>query len=216
MIGMSETGDTTEAAVDTARALLDAGRRLFARHGYEGASVRTLTTEAGSNLGAITYHFGSKRELYDRVVVDMVTPLAARVESVIGGGGGVLDRAGAVVRAYFDYLAEHPELPQLMMQQLAAGGEPSDTVTVPLKRVHAALTSLVAEGQARGEVRSGPRLVLGVFILSVPVHLAMLRLPLGRFAGLDLLDAKARERVVASAVEFVREGLRARPESREA
>lgn len=202
-------GDTAE----TALALLDAGRRIFAREGYEGASVRAITSEAGANLAAITYHFGSKRELYDRVVDGVIGPLAGRVEAVVGAGGGVLDRAAAVVRTYFEHLADHPELPQLMMQELALGGEPSEVVARPLKRVHAALTSLVAEGQETGEVRAGPRLVLGVFILSVPVHLAILRPALQRHVGLDLLDPLTRARVTDSAVEFVREGLRARPDS---
>jgi AcrR family transcriptional regulator len=195
---------------ETARALLDAGRRLFARHGYDGTSVRMLTAEAGANLGAITYHFGSKRELYDRVVESVVVPLAERVEAVVAGGGDVLSRTEAVVRAYFEYLAENPELPQLMMQELALGGEPAAVLAAPLKRVHGALTSLVGEGQERGEVRPGPRIVLGVFILSVPVHLAMLRLPLQRYVGLDLMDAQTRRRIADSAVEFVREGLSTR------
>jgi AcrR family transcriptional regulator len=59
---------TTESEPGTAAALLEAGRVLFAERGYEGASVRAITAHACANLGAITYHFGSKRDLYDRVV----------------------------------------------------------------------------------------------------------------------------------------------------
>jgi AcrR family transcriptional regulator len=52
----------------TAETLVETARAVFARYGYDGASVRAITAEAGANLAAITYHFGSKRELYDRVV----------------------------------------------------------------------------------------------------------------------------------------------------
>jgi AcrR family transcriptional regulator len=208
---MKENADGT----GTAEALLEAGRQLFARDGYSGTSVRAITGAAGANLAAITYHFGSKRHLYELVVGSALLPLAARVEEIAGGGGAVLDRVGEVVRAYFGHLAEHPELPRLMLQELSLGSGPSVGLAEPLKRVHAALTGLVAEGQAKGEIREGPRLVLGVFILSVPVHLAILQEPLQRYVGVSLLDGPTRDAVTASAVEFVREGLRARAPGQE-
>jgi AcrR family transcriptional regulator len=199
-------GDGNDAG--TAEALLDAARPLFARAGYAGTSVRAITAAAGANLGAITYHYGSKRELYERVLEQLLVPLADRIEAVVAGGGSVLDRVGAVVRAYFDYLAEQPDVPRLLLQELSMGSGPGDVVARPLKRVHGALTALIAAGQEAGEVRPGPRLVLSVFILSVPVHLAILQQPLRRHVGVDLLDPDTRDRVTAAAVEFVRDGLK--------
>jgi len=50
---------------DDARArLIDAAIELFAKKGYEGTSVRDLATAAGVNVAAVSYHFGSKDELY--------------------------------------------------------------------------------------------------------------------------------------------------------
>lgn len=49
---------------ETAGRLLDAAERLFGRHGYDGVGMRMLAGEAGVNLGAATYHFGSKEKLY--------------------------------------------------------------------------------------------------------------------------------------------------------
>jgi len=48
----------------TRERLLDAAEELFARKGYSGTSVREITTAAGSNLAAVNYHFGGKRNLY--------------------------------------------------------------------------------------------------------------------------------------------------------
>jgi AcrR family transcriptional regulator len=192
----------------TATALVQAARRIFARRGYDGTSVRAITADAGANLGAITYHFGSKRELYDRVVESVVQPLAERIEGVLGGEGDVLERVERVVRVYFEYLAENPDLPQLMMQELVMAAEPSEALAAQLKRVHGGLTGLVEEGQAQGVIRRGPARALGIFILSVPVHLALLQRSLLRHLVLDLVDADSRRQVVESAVAFVRSGLR--------
>jgi AcrR family transcriptional regulator len=49
---------------ETAERLLDAAERLFGRLGYDGVGMRALAAEAGVNLGAATYHFGSKEQLY--------------------------------------------------------------------------------------------------------------------------------------------------------
>lgn len=197
------------ATTGTAETLIDAARRLFAAHGYEGTSVRAITAEAGANLGAITYHFGSKRELYDRVVGSIVSPLAERVEAVVRGSGPVLDRVEAVVRTYFRYLAENPDMPRLMMQELVLGGVPSAAVGGPLSRVHGALHGLIREGQATGEVRRGEAAVLAVFIVSVPVHLAVVQAPLRAFIGVDLERGAVRERTIEHAARFVRAGLSA-------
>ncbi|MGB9377382.1 MAG: helix-turn-helix domain-containing protein, partial [Mycobacteriales bacterium] len=46
------------------RQILDAARACFARHGYEGATVRRLEEEAGLSRGAIFHHFRDKDALF--------------------------------------------------------------------------------------------------------------------------------------------------------
>ena len=145
-----------ERDASTAEALIQAARRLFTLHGYDGTSVRAITAEAAANLGAITYHFGSKRELYDHVVGSAVRPLAERIEAAVAEAAPVPERVEAVVRTWFDYLAGNPDLPQLMLQELLLAESPPEVVAVPLRRVHVALTGLVEEGQSAGVIRSGP------------------------------------------------------------
>lgn len=54
----------TEAANDLGEATRDrvflAAERLFAKNGFQSVSVRDITAEAGVNLAAVNYHFGSK------------------------------------------------------------------------------------------------------------------------------------------------------------
>lgn len=44
--------------------LLDAAEALFCEKGFEGTSVRDLTTAAGCNVASVNYHFGGKDKLY--------------------------------------------------------------------------------------------------------------------------------------------------------
>lgn len=57
--------------VDRTRAdLLEAGSRVIAAQGYEGASVGDIAAEAGYTKGAIYANFGSKEELFFAIACD--------------------------------------------------------------------------------------------------------------------------------------------------
>lgn len=59
----------------TKESLLNAAERLFAEYGYDGVGMRTLADEAGVNLSAMTYHYGSKEKLYIETVMRCFRPI---------------------------------------------------------------------------------------------------------------------------------------------
>ena len=68
---------------ETRTRILDAAEALFMQHGFEGTSMRLLTTTAGVNLAAVNYHFGSKDALIEAVFRRRLDPMnAARVEAL--------------------------------------------------------------------------------------------------------------------------------------
>lgn len=62
-------------AVETKKQILDAAETLFAAHGIEGVSLRSLTKEAGVNLASVHYHFGSKEAVARAVFTRRVRPI---------------------------------------------------------------------------------------------------------------------------------------------
>jgi len=48
--------------------MLDAAEALFAKDGYHGASMRDVADAAESRIALVTYHFGTKDILFDKVV----------------------------------------------------------------------------------------------------------------------------------------------------
>src|SRR5690242_4388711 len=61
----------------TRRALLAAGRELFADAGYEGTTVRAVAERAGVNQALLFRHFGSKEGLFAEAVTGEALDLLA-------------------------------------------------------------------------------------------------------------------------------------------
>jgi AcrR family transcriptional regulator len=68
---------------ETTGRLLDAAERLFGKHEYNGVGMRMLAEEANVNLGAATYHFGSKEALYIETFLRRFRPANARRLSLL-------------------------------------------------------------------------------------------------------------------------------------
>lgn len=85
-------------SAETEKRLLEAAGRIFAEHGYRGATIRQICEKAGANIAAVNYHFGDKEGLYMAVLRSVPSALAERYPS----DSGLAPEAGAEekLRAY--------------------------------------------------------------------------------------------------------------------
>lgn len=58
----TEKTDTNDKAVE--QRILDVSEELFCQNGFDGTSIRDITTKANCNVSAVNYHFGGKENLY--------------------------------------------------------------------------------------------------------------------------------------------------------
>lgn len=59
----------------TRESLLDAAEKLFSEYGIQAASLRQITQQAGANLAAVNYHFGTKDGLVRAVFSRRLRPM---------------------------------------------------------------------------------------------------------------------------------------------
>ena len=55
---------TTETANNVRRRIIDTAEALFGEKGFNGTSIRDITTHANCNVAAVNYHFRGKDNLY--------------------------------------------------------------------------------------------------------------------------------------------------------
>lgn len=106
-----------ERRAATRRALLDAGRALFADEGYAGVSLERLVGRAGVTRGALYHHFDDKRGLFRALVEEVEEELEAEVLAAARGvreaGGDVGGAFAAGFDAFLDACAR-PEVGRVL------------------------------------------------------------------------------------------------------
>ncbi|HSG81637.1 MAG TPA: hypothetical protein VLC48_05270, partial [Gemmatimonadota bacterium] len=117
-----------------------------------------------------------------------------------------------MVRAFFEFFAENPEFPRLILHELARSRPMPDAMRGALERRVGLLGSLIRQGQADGSIREGEPLLLALSVASQPLWMALAAAPLREGARIDVADPGTRARLVESVVEFVQAGLAAAPE----
>jgi AcrR family transcriptional regulator len=134
---------------ETRTRILDVAEELFMLHGFEGASMRLLTSQAGVNLAAINYHFGSKDALIEALFRRRLDPMnAARIEALERlEAEGKPPAAEAIIRAFIT--------PGLQLMADATGGGRNfirllgRTYTEPTKPIRILIGQLYAPAMQR-------------------------------------------------------------------
>ncbi|MBE0559175.1 MAG: TetR/AcrR family transcriptional regulator, partial [Proteobacteria bacterium] len=97
--------------------ILDCARRIFGEYGFHGATTRMIAQEVGIDISTLHYHWGSKKDLYESVIVDINKDLRQKrveVEKVIHGLP-LGERLAISIDMTTDYLFEHPEVSNLIL-----------------------------------------------------------------------------------------------------
>ncbi|MBI1179957.1 MAG: DUF1956 domain-containing protein [Alphaproteobacteria bacterium] len=80
---------------EASRRLVAAALRAFGERGYKGASTRSIAAQAGVNIAAIPYYFGSKQGLYQAVADHIAEEIMSRMGDALAEAGRLADDTGA-------------------------------------------------------------------------------------------------------------------------
>jgi AcrR family transcriptional regulator len=145
--GPGEGRRSVRAGSATEDLLVESTLRCLGRAGVAGATARTITADAGVNLAAITYHFGSKDQLVDRALVRAVRRLLDPVIALLESDPGALARALASV----EERAAEGGAPCALYAEAAARAVRSDVVARGWAESHEALRAAI-DGNPKGSL----------------------------------------------------------------
>lgn len=141
---------TTQRRLDpkTTRAqILAAARRIFAERGFAATSMSLLARETGVTQSLIHHHFGSKRDLWNRLEEQYA-------EEYLAHGGpvetGAADPIAAWAQSLFSFLSENPELVRLIAW---AGLDADGALPLRMQTLARSVGEMFSEAQRSGRIR---------------------------------------------------------------
>ena len=115
----SKSTSRSKKREETSARIVQAARQSFAKRGFHGTSTRDIASEAGTNQGLITYHFGTKDALWRAAADNLFEEIGGRLFDRLGHRQLTDERENAreSIREFVRFSAEHPEFFWLMVDE---------------------------------------------------------------------------------------------------
>jgi AcrR family transcriptional regulator len=166
--------------------LLKAGQSAFARHGFEGASLRGIAAAAGVDPALAAHHFGSKEALWEAVIERLSLYLAPYIaelrELQTQAEIPIRARLETAFRQLISAVCGEPESGMLISRISAEKGEKLDILVEKLVRpYHDAFEPLLREAMRKELIAEQPLEMLYFMLLHAVTMSVSFRHVLGYF-----------------------------------
>lgn len=140
---------------DVRGAALEAATRLFAAHGYDGATLQAVADEVGVRKPSLLYWFKSKEELRDAVIDDILSRWGREIPRLVAESASGPDLLEGALGAALPYFLAWPDRARVLLRELL--DRPAQ-MQERLDRYVGSWSPLVVQmlrrGQAEGRVRA--------------------------------------------------------------
>lgn len=132
--------------------ILETAERLFAMHGFHGASVRDIAQGADVNIAMISYYFGSKERLIESIFLKRILDVKTGLDELIKNKDlAPLEKMNRLIDLFVDRISERPYFCRMMVRaQATEEGIPTELITDIKKQMYEMVKKLITEGQKKG------------------------------------------------------------------
>ncbi|HSB95835.1 MAG TPA: TetR/AcrR family transcriptional regulator [Spongiibacteraceae bacterium] len=148
--------NTAQNLSQGARAILQAAAELFALESFASVSVGAIAERAGVSKSNVFHHFVSKEELFLAVMREAGMSHAEFAEQLLAEPGPSLPKLRRLIDFEIADFFANPQKIQLVLRALSnhSCGNGHRLAARTFNRNFRAVVALLAQGQARGELRS--------------------------------------------------------------
>lgn len=131
----------------TRERILEVAEAFLGERGYDGTRLHLIAQRVGIQKASLFHYFTSKEQLYRAVVQEGFGETEQTIKRVLESEGTPLEKICALIEAYVEMVAAHPERTKILLRQslgdAPAGYQPLPDSQRPLDMV----AKFVAEGQ---------------------------------------------------------------------
>lgn len=139
----TKRGEATRAKI------IASAEEAFAHYGFHEASIVKITEGAGVAMGTFYLYFPGKLELFREVVFDLNRRLRHAMSRGSAGARNRLEAERGGFRAYFDFLASHPEVYPIIREAWFVA---PDALRLHYERIATGYIKALREASASGEI----------------------------------------------------------------
>ena len=154
--------------IDKKDHILDVAERIFAEMGFDGASTRMISGEAGVNMAMLNYYFGSKEGLFLAVIDRKITSFQNILQTLGNDENRTSwEKIESYIEVYGDRVVVNNCFQKLLYQELSMNRrtELSEKIRTILMKNVSELFKIMQEGIDNGEFDAGADLQLIVATL---------------------------------------------------
>jgi AcrR family transcriptional regulator len=143
--------------IDKKDHILDVAERVFSELGFDGASTRTISGEAGVNMAMLNYYFGSKEGLFLAVFQRKIVSFQDLLKNLGNDESmSAWNKIERYVELYTQRVVNNNCFQKMLYQELAMQrrGELSDQITEILMKNTSEVKKILQEGVNNGEFNS--------------------------------------------------------------
>ncbi|NUR89987.1 MAG: TetR/AcrR family transcriptional regulator, partial [Nonomuraea sp.] len=156
----------------TRAALIAAGRKLFAEHGFAGVGTETIVRAADVSRGALYHQFGDKTELFAAVLGHVEGGVSARLAAAMPAGA---DFAEVMTRSFAAWLeaCQSREVRQIVLIDGPSVLGWARWRGICQEHILGLIEGVLARGMAEGAVRPLPAKPLAHLLLAMADEAAL-------------------------------------------
>ncbi|MBS7565478.1 TetR/AcrR family transcriptional regulator [Mucilaginibacter sp. Bleaf8] len=128
-------GQANHSSQDSKQLLLKGAEELFARHGFDGTSIRLIAKELNINSGMISYYFGSKEALYLEIFKNRLIEITAEINGFDQLDLDAEQKLRGYLQLYINRISSNKNFHRLLYNQLATRRHPAVIAMVTEARV---------------------------------------------------------------------------------
>ena len=175
--------------------ILEAAEREFMTKGYDGARTTSIAKAAGVTHAMLHYYFRTKELLFERIIEKKMSEITPVLTYLFGNADLPLtERIKEAVSVHFDFIADNPELPKFLMNEVLPHKGRCDMFKSKIESfvyLFSQLQNEVDVAAQRGEVEQFDVLSLFQTILSLNICSSMMTQFAENMMGDDIMETKA-------------------------
>jgi len=101
--------------------ILQGALEEFLEHGKQGARMQSIADRAGVNKALLHYYFSSKDNLHQEVIQRVLSKVFVTITGNLDPSLSPTEQIRVLLGAYFQFIRTNPELPRLILMEMASG-----------------------------------------------------------------------------------------------